>query len=44
MPKIDGMTSTAEPLWTILQNKAANIGDHEIITRKDSDTIMQQEG
>jgi hypothetical protein len=44
MPKIDGRTSTAEPLWTILQNKAAKIGDHESTTRKDSDMIMQQEG
>jgi hypothetical protein len=34
----------AEPLWTILQNKAANVGDHESNTMQDSDTIMQQEG
>jgi hypothetical protein len=44
MPKIDGRTSTAEPLWTILQNKAANIGDNESTTMKDSNTIMHQEG
>jgi hypothetical protein len=44
MPKIDGRTSTDEPIWTILQNKVANIGDHESITRKDSNTIMKQEG
>jgi hypothetical protein len=44
MPKIEGRISVAEPLWTILQNKAANIGDHESTTMKDSNTIMQQEG
>jgi hypothetical protein len=44
MPKIEGRESMAEPLWTILQNKAAKIGDHESTTMKDSDTIMQQEG
>jgi hypothetical protein len=43
MPKIDDRTSTAEPLWTILQNKAAKIGDHESTTRKYIDTIMQKE-
>jgi hypothetical protein len=43
-PKIDGRTSTAEPLWTMFQNKTAKIGDHESTTRKDSDMIMQQEG
>jgi hypothetical protein len=42
MPKIEGRTSMAEPLWTILQNKTAKIGDHESTTMKDSDTIMQQ--
>jgi hypothetical protein len=44
MPNIDGRTSTAEPLWTILQNKAANVVDHESTTRKDRNMIMQQEG
>jgi hypothetical protein len=44
MPKIYGRTSTYEPLWTMLQNKAAKIGDHESTTMKDSYTIMQQEG
>jgi hypothetical protein len=44
MPKIDGRTMTAEPLWTMLQNMAASIGDREITTRKDSDTTIQQEG
>jgi hypothetical protein len=44
MPKIEGRTSMAEPLWTVLQNKAANIGDHESTTMQDSDTIMQQVG
>jgi hypothetical protein len=38
MPKIEGRISMAEPLWTILQNKAAKVGDHE------SNTIMQEEG
>jgi hypothetical protein len=44
MPKIDGRTMTAESLSTVSQNKAANIGDHESTTRKDSYVIMQQEG
>jgi hypothetical protein len=44
VPKIEGRTSMAEPVWTILQNKAAKIGDHESTTMKDSDTIMQQSG
>jgi hypothetical protein len=34
----------AEPLWAILQNKAAKLGDHESNTMQDSDTIMQQAG
>jgi hypothetical protein len=42
MPRSEGMTSMAEPLWTILQNKAAKLGDHEIYTMQDSDTIMQK--
>jgi hypothetical protein len=33
----------AEPLWTILHNKAAKVGDHESNTMQVSDTIMQQE-
>jgi hypothetical protein len=44
MPKIDGKTMTDEPLWTMLQNKAAKIGDREITIMKDSNTIMQQKG
>jgi hypothetical protein len=28
MPKSEGRTSIAEPLWTILQNKAAKVVDH----------------
>jgi hypothetical protein len=43
MPKSEGMTSMAEPLWTILQNKAAKVVDHESNTMQDSDLIMQQE-
>jgi hypothetical protein len=42
MPKIEGRTSMAEPLWTILQNKAAKIRDHESTKMEYSDTIMQQ--
>jgi hypothetical protein len=34
----------AEPLWTILQNKAAKAVDHESNTMQDSNTIMHQEG
>jgi hypothetical protein len=30
----------AEPLWTILQNKAAKVLDHESNTMQDSNTIM----
>jgi hypothetical protein len=44
MPKSEGRTSMAEPLWTILQNKAANVLDHESNTMQDSNTIMNQEG
>jgi hypothetical protein len=44
MPKSEGMTSMAEPLWTILQNKAAKVGYHESNTMQDSNMIMQQEG
>jgi hypothetical protein len=44
MPKSEGRTSMAEPLWTILQNKAANVVDHESNTMQDSNTIMYQEG
>jgi hypothetical protein len=42
--KSEGTTSMAEPLWTILQNKAATVVDHENNTIQDSKTIMQQEG
>jgi hypothetical protein len=44
IPKSEGRTSMAEPLWTILQNKAAKIVDHESNTMQDSNTIMQKEG
>jgi hypothetical protein len=44
MPKIEGSTSMAEPLWTILQNKATKVGYHESNTMQDSDTVMQQVG
>jgi hypothetical protein len=43
MPKSEGRTSMAEPLWTILQNKAAKVVHHESNTMQDSNTIMQQE-
>jgi hypothetical protein len=43
LPKTDGRTMTAEPLWTVSQNKAAKIGDHEGTIRKVIDAIMQQE-
>jgi hypothetical protein len=43
IPKSEGRTSMAEPLWTILQNKAAKVIDHESNTMQDSNTIMQQE-
>jgi hypothetical protein len=41
VPKIEGTNSAAEPHWTILQNRASKIGDHNSTTIKDSDTIMQ---
>jgi hypothetical protein len=44
VPKIEGRTSTSEPLWTILQNKAAKIRDQEITIMNNIDTTMQQEG
>jgi hypothetical protein len=44
MPNSEGRTSMAEPLWTILQNKAAKVVDHESNTLQDINTIMQQEG
>jgi hypothetical protein len=40
MPKSEGRTSMDEPLWTILQNKAANVGYHESNTMQDSNKIM----
>jgi hypothetical protein len=43
-PKSEGRTSMAEPMWTILQNNAAKVGDREINTMQDSNTIIQQEG
>jgi hypothetical protein len=44
MPKSEGRISMAEPLSTILQNKAAKVVDHESNTMQDSNTIMQQQG
>jgi hypothetical protein len=44
MPKSEGRTSMVEPLWTILQNKVANVIDPESSTMQDSNTIIQQEG
>jgi hypothetical protein len=44
MPKLEGRNSMTEPLWNILQNKAATIGDHESTTMKDSNNIMQKGG
>jgi hypothetical protein len=44
MAKSEGRTSMAEPLWTILQNKEANVVDHESNTMQDTNTIMQKEG
>jgi hypothetical protein len=44
MPKSEVRTSMAEPLWTILQNKAEKVVDHESNTMQDSNMIMQQEG
>jgi hypothetical protein len=43
MPKNECRTSMAEPLWTILQNKAVKVVDHESNTMQDNNTIMQQE-
>jgi hypothetical protein len=44
MPKSEGRTSMAEPLWTILQKKASKVVDHESNTMQDRNTIMYQEG
>jgi hypothetical protein len=44
LPKSEGRTSMAEPLWTILKNKASKVGDHESNTMQDSNMIMKQEG
>jgi hypothetical protein len=44
MPKSEGRTSMDEPLWTILQNKAAKVVDHEINKMQDSNTIINKEG
>jgi hypothetical protein len=44
MPKSQGRTSMAEPLWTTLQNKAAKVGYHESNTMQDSNTFMHEEG
>jgi hypothetical protein len=43
VPKIDGRTMTDEPVCTMSQNKAVEIGDRESIIRKDSDATMHQE-
>jgi hypothetical protein len=44
MPKSEGRTSMAKPLWNILQNKAAKVVDHGSTTMQDSNRIMQKEG
>jgi hypothetical protein len=44
VPKSEGRTSIVEPLWTILQNKAAKVVDHESNTMQDINTIVQQQG
>jgi hypothetical protein len=44
MTKSEGRSIIAEPLWTILQNKAAKVVDRKSKTMQDSNTIMQQEG
>jgi hypothetical protein len=41
MPKIEGRTSTSEPLWNILQIKAAKIGELESTSMNNSDTTTQ---
>jgi hypothetical protein len=43
MLKIEGSTSTSEPIWNILQTKAVNIGEQESTIMNNSDTTMQQE-
>jgi hypothetical protein len=43
MPKIDGRTMTAEPFWTMSENKAANIGGHERNIMEDIHAIIHQE-
>jgi hypothetical protein len=44
MPKSEGRTSMVEPLWTILQNKATKVVDHESNIMQDGNMIMNQEG
>jgi hypothetical protein len=44
MLKIEGRSSISEPLWKILQTKAAKIGEQESTIMKKSDTAMHQEG
>jgi hypothetical protein len=44
MPKSEGRASMDEPLWTILQNKEANVVYHDSNTMQDSNTIMKQDG
>jgi hypothetical protein len=44
MPKIEYRNSTSEPLWNILQTKAAKIGEQESTIMNDLYTTMYQEG
>jgi hypothetical protein len=44
MLKIEGSTSTSEPLWNILQTKASKIGEQESTIMNDIHTTMHQEG
>jgi hypothetical protein len=44
MLKIEVRTSLSEPLWNILQTKAAKIGEQENTITKNRDTNIQQEG
>jgi hypothetical protein len=43
MLRIEDRTSISEPLWNILQTKAAKIGEQESTIMNNSDTIMHQE-
>jgi hypothetical protein len=42
--KIEGRTSTSEPLWNVLYNKATKIGDQESTIMNNNDNTIHQEG